>query len=276
MLAAMSRCGSRVAASAITQYSWPAGIDRFRALRARQDPAAGRKDARHANEVAGLDAGCPQRQLERGELLAVTADALRQKQALGHETQHATSRSSHTCPGRRSRFSSSHRSPLAPIGSPSRQSAQRWRPGPMRFSARTGSPAPAAATAPAHAASAAARPMPKPDPPCGSSTTAFAPPHRPMPRPVIGPCPIGPIPFPSRHVTSPFVVQHTRGLTTDPFVAVLALARSPDPPPSELVLPAATPGHRQRGGRTACPRRTPSRPRRSHPPRTRGPSRHGR
>src|SRR6185295_20177140 len=67
-----------------------AGLETCHALRTREDAALGRKDARHANEVAGRDAGGTERQLERGQLLAVLPDALREEHLLRDETDHVT------------------------------------------------------------------------------------------------------------------------------------------------------------------------------------------
>ena len=50
----------------------------------------GRKDARHAHQIAGGDAGRAQRELERGQLLAVLADTLGEEHLLGDESDHVT------------------------------------------------------------------------------------------------------------------------------------------------------------------------------------------
>ena len=89
-VAAISRCGSRVAASDMTTKVTCPGSSRFMPWRARQNPAVRRKDARHAHEVAGGDAGGAQRQLERGQLLAVLADTLGEEHLLGDESDHVT------------------------------------------------------------------------------------------------------------------------------------------------------------------------------------------
>ncbi len=62
----------------------------FHALLARQDAAFRRKDARHADQIAGGDAGRAERELERGQLLAVLADALGEEHLLGNESDHVT------------------------------------------------------------------------------------------------------------------------------------------------------------------------------------------
>ena len=59
-------------------------------LGARQNAAFGRKDARHANEVARSNTRGPQGQLERGELLAVLADTLGEEHLFGNESDHVT------------------------------------------------------------------------------------------------------------------------------------------------------------------------------------------
>jgi hypothetical protein len=65
-----------------------AGLKALAAFRARENAAAGRKDARHANEIARGDPGRTERELKGSELLAVLADALREKHLLGNESDH--------------------------------------------------------------------------------------------------------------------------------------------------------------------------------------------
>src|SRR5439155_12364608 len=60
------------------------------AVTARQDLALGRENAGDAYEVAGGDSGGAEGQLERGQLLAVLADALREKHLLRNESDHVT------------------------------------------------------------------------------------------------------------------------------------------------------------------------------------------
>ena len=67
-----------------------AGLEALAALRARQDAALRRKDARHADEIAGRDAGRPERELERRQLLAVLADTFGEEHLLGNESDHVT------------------------------------------------------------------------------------------------------------------------------------------------------------------------------------------
>jgi len=67
-----------------------AGLEALDTLRARQDPAAGWKDARYAHEVARGDTGGAQRELEGGQLFAVLADTLREKHLFGDESDHVT------------------------------------------------------------------------------------------------------------------------------------------------------------------------------------------
>ena len=64
-------------------------LEALHALAARQDAALRRENAGDANEVAGGDACGAERQLERGELLAVFPDSFGEEHLLRHETDHA-------------------------------------------------------------------------------------------------------------------------------------------------------------------------------------------
>src|SRR2546428_4203969 len=64
-------------------------LEELDALGAREDAALGRKDARHADEIARRDADRPQRQLERSQLLAMLPDTLGEEHLLRDETDHA-------------------------------------------------------------------------------------------------------------------------------------------------------------------------------------------
>ena len=65
-----------------------AGTQRGDAGFARQLVAMRRQDRRHGDEILLLDIGIAQRQLERGELIAMNADAARQEEA-GWNRKHA-------------------------------------------------------------------------------------------------------------------------------------------------------------------------------------------
>ena len=65
-----------------------AGLEALAALRTGQNAALWRKNARDADEVAGGDAGGSERELERGQLLAVLPGALGKEHLLGNESDH--------------------------------------------------------------------------------------------------------------------------------------------------------------------------------------------
>jgi hypothetical protein len=65
-------------------------LETLDAFAARQDAALRRKDARYPHQVAGRDPGRAQRQLERGQLLAVLAHTFGEEHLLGHESGHVS------------------------------------------------------------------------------------------------------------------------------------------------------------------------------------------
>ena len=96
-VAATCRRGSRVALSDITTNVTAPGLSRRRPSFLARILQPGWEDARHADQVAGGDPRRPQRQLERRELLPVQADAPREEQRLGNESNHGFS---HSLPGK--------------------------------------------------------------------------------------------------------------------------------------------------------------------------------
>src|SRR5882672_145567 len=63
-------------------------LEALHALRARQNAALRREDARHANEITGGDTGRAERELERRELFSMLPHTLGEKHLLGHESDH--------------------------------------------------------------------------------------------------------------------------------------------------------------------------------------------
>ena len=66
------------------------GLEALAALGTGEDAALGRKDARDPHKIACGDARGAQRELERGQLLAVFSDTFREEHLFGHESDHVT------------------------------------------------------------------------------------------------------------------------------------------------------------------------------------------